>query len=311
MMLPRSRARVSMCLLMLLGAACNPAAATDPPAPPGQRLGPVLERIQREGRIVLAYRDASVPFSYLDGAGRPIGFALDICLRLVGAIQTRVKRDKLAVDYLPVNSANRFEAIERGRVQLECGSTTSNTVRRERVEFTIPHFITGARLLVRSDSLIDGIDHPQLRRLVSTTQTTPLEAARRMANDRNLSITFIEVAEHDQAVAMVEKGEADAFAMDDAMLYGLKANRPNPAALKVVGRFMTMEPLSIMLAKGDPEFKKLVDDEMRRLIHSQEMRVLYDRWFRQPIAPRGGVLNLAPSYMLQEVWKFPSDRVTF
>jgi glutamate/aspartate transport system substrate-binding protein len=310
MMLPRLRAAVLSSVLMSLAALCAPAAAADPPAP-AQRLGPVLERIQREGRIVLAYREASVPFSYLDGSGRPIGFALDICLRLVAAIQSRVRRDTLAVDYLPVNSATRFEAIERGRAQLECGSTTSNSLRRERVEFTIPHFITGARLLVKSDSLIDGIDHPRLRRLVSTAQTTPLDAARRMANDRGLSTTFIEVAEHDQAVAMVEKGEADAFAMDDALLYGLKANRPDPAALKVVGRFMTMEPLSIMLPRGDPDFKKLVDDEMRRLIHSQDMRALYDRWFRQPIAPRGGVLNLSPSYMLQEVWKFPSDRVTF
>lgn len=305
-----SRAGVLALVLMTVGIACAPAAGAEPPAPSG-RLGPLLERIQRDGRIVLAYRDASVPFSYLDASGRPVGFAIDLCLRLVAAIQTRVRRDNLTVTYLPVNSATRFEAIERGRAQLECGSTTSNTVRRSRVEFTIPHFITGARLLVRSDSPIDGIDHPQLRRLVSTAQTTPLEAARRMVTDRGLSTTFIEVAEHDQAVAMVEKGDADAFAMDDALLYGLKANRPDPAALKVVGRFMTMEPLSVMLAKGDPEFKKLVDDEMRRLIHSQEMRALYDRWFRQPIPPKGGVLNLPPSYMLQEVWRYPSDRVTF
>lgn len=271
----------------------------------------ILDRIQREGRVVLAYRDASVPFSYRDGTDRPVGFAIDICLRLVSAIEARTRRSPLLVDYLPVNSANRMDAIERGRAQLECGSTTNNALRRERVEFTIPHFITGARLLVRADSPIDGIDHPKLRRLVSTAQTTPLEAARRMANDRGLSTVFIEVADHDQAVVMVEKGEADAFAMDDALLYGLKANRPNPAALKVVGRFMTMEPLAIMLPRGDPEFKKLVDDEMRRLIHTREMQALYDRWFRQPIPPRGAVLNLAPSYMLQEVWKFPSDRVTF
>ena len=103
------------------------------------------------------------------------------------------------------------------------------------------------------------------------------------------------------------RSASSAFLIIDAQ----SVKNTDPAALKVVGRFMTMEPLSIMLPRGDPEFKKLVDDEMRRLIHSQDMRALYDRWFRQPIAPRGGVLNLSPSYMLQEVWKFPSDRVTF
>lgn len=304
--------RLAALTLVALGLSAGlPVPRAQAQTPPPARPSPTLDRIQREGRIVLAYRDASVPFSYLAGSDRPVGFAIDICLRLVGAIEARLRRSPLAVDYLPVNSASRMEAIERGRAQLECGSTTNNAVRRERVDFTIPHFITGARLLVRADSPIDGIDHPQLRRLVSTAQTTPLEAAHRMATDRGLSTVFIEVTDHDQAVAMVEKGEADAFAMDDALLYGLKANRPNPAALKVVGRFMTMEPLAVMLPRGDPEFKKLVDDEMRRLIHGQDMRALYDRWFRQPIPPRGAVLNLPPSYMLQEVWKFPSDRVTF
>ena len=304
--------RLAVLTLVALGLSAGlPVTLAEAQTPQPARPSPTLDRIQRDGRIVLAYRDASVPFSYLAGSDRPVGFAIDICLRLVAAIEARIRRSPLTVEYLPVNSASRMEAIERGRAQLECGSTTNNAVRRERVDFTIPHFITGARLLVRADSPIDGIDHPQLRRLVSTAQTTPLEAAHRMATDRGLSTVFIEVTDHDQAVAMVEKGEADAFAMDDALLYGLKANRPNPAALKVVGRFMTMEPLAVMLPRGDPEFKKLVDDEMRRLIHAQDMRALYDRWFRQPIPPRGAVLNLAPSYMLQEVWKFPSDRVTF
>lgn len=272
---------------------------------------PALERIQREGRIVLAWRDGAVPFSYRDIGGQPVGFAIDLCQRLVAAVRTRLQRDTLTVEYLPVTTSNRMEAIERGQAQLECGATSNNAARRERVDFTIPHFITGARLLVKADSPIDGIDHPQLRRLVSTAQTTPLEAARRMANDRGLSTVFIEVPDHEQAVQMVEQGKADAFAMDDAQLHGLRANRAQPGALKVVGRFMTMEPLAIMLPRGDPEFKKVVDDEMRRLIHSREMQALYDRWFRQPIPPRGAVLNLAPSYMLQEVWKFPSDRVSF
>ena len=272
----------------------------------------VLERVSAGGKLVIAHRESSVPFSYVDSqSGKPVGYAVDLCLRLAEVVRKKTGKKDMEVEFVAVTPANRITMIEQGKADMECGSTTNNAERRQKVAFTIPHFITGARLLVKSDSLIDGIDHPRLRRLVSTAQTTPLDAARRMANDRGLSTTFIEVTEHDQAVAMVEKGEADAFAMDDALLYGLKANRPNPAALKVVGRFMTMEPLSIMLPRGDPDFKKLVDDEMRRLIHSQDMRALYDRWFRQPIAPRGGVLNLSPSYMLQEVWKFPSDRVTF
>jgi ABC-type amino acid transport substrate-binding protein len=61
----------------------------------------------------------------------------------------------------------------------------------------------------------------------------------------------VEAPDHARAVEMVEKGEADAFVMDDVLLFGLAANRPNPAALKVVGKFLTTEPLAIMLPRQD------------------------------------------------------------
>ena len=110
---------------------------------------------------------------------------------------------------------------------------------------------------------------------------------------------------------MVEKGEADAFLMDDVLLFGLAANRPDPAALKVVGKFLTTEPLAIMLPRNDPAFKKLVDEEMRRLIASREINALYDKWFLKPIPPRNTALNLPVSYLLRDFWKYPTDVVPF
>ena len=109
----------------------------------------------------------------------------------------------------------------------------------------------------------------------------------------------------------VEKGEADAFATDDVLLYAFAAERPDPKALKVVGKFMTAEALAIVLPKGDPEFKKVVDDEMRRLIASRDIYPIYDRWFIQPIPPSNRALNLPVSYLLREFWKYPSDQVPF
>ena len=110
---------------------------------------------------------------------------------------------------------------------------------------------------------------------------------------------------------MVEKGEADAFLMDDVLLYGLASNRPDPTSLKVVGKFLTTEPLAIMLSKNDPEFKKLIDDEMRRLITSKEIQPIYNKWFLAAIPPNSKALNMPVSYLLKDVWKYPSDFVPF
>lgn len=269
----------------------------------------LLDRIKADKTLVLAHREGSVPFSYLDARGRPVGYAMDICLLLAKAVQKSLALDRLDVRYLQVTPSNRIEVIETGQAHLECGSTTNNATRRQQVDFTIPHFITGARFLVKASSAIDRIDHPSLRTVVSTRNTTPLAALRRIDFQRSLKLKIVEADDHRSAVAMVEEGKADAFAMDDVLLYGLAAGRPDPQALKVVGRFFTTEPLAIMLPRNEPGFKKIVDDEMRRLIYSGEIQQIYRRWFEMPIAPNGVALNLPASYLLRDLWKYPTDKM--
>lgn len=274
-------------------------------------LAGVLERIAAGGPLVLAHRESSVPFSYVNEAGQAIGYAVDLCLKLAQAVRVHTKRADMPVKFLMVTPADRITAIAQGRADLECGSTTNNAQRRQSVAFTVPHFITGARLLVRSDSKIRGLEDLKGAKLVSTRGTTPLKIAQQINSEHLMRIQVLEVADHAQAVSMVEKGDADAFVMDDVLLYGLIANRPNPAALKVVGRYLSTEPLAIMLPKDDPAFKTLVDQEMRRLIVSREIFALYDKWFMQPIAPRAVVLNMPVSHLLRDFWKYPSDWVPF
>ena len=272
----------------------------------------VLERVSAGGKVTIAYRESSVPFSYLDSqTGKPVGYALDLCLRMAELVRKKTGKKDMEVVLVPVTPANRIAAIEDGKADMECGSTTNNAARREQVAFTIPHFITGARLLVKATSAIDRIEDLNGKKLVSTKGTTPLKAADDANRQRLMGITIVQAPDHARAVEMVEKGEADAFAMDDVLLYGLAAGRPDPKALKVVGRFITTEPLAIMLPKSDPDFKKLVDDEMRRLINSREIYPIYDKWFNQPIPPNHTALNLPVSYLLRDFWKYPTDQVPF
>ncbi len=272
----------------------------------------VLERVSGGGKMVIAYRESSVPFSYIDTkTGKPVGYAMDLCLRLADVVRKKTGKKDMQVEFLAVTPANRIAMIEQGKADMECGSTTNNAERRQKVAFTVPHFITGARLLVKSASTIDRVEDLNGKKLVSTKGTTPLKAADQANRERLMGITILEAPDHAKAVEMVEKGEADAFVMDDVLLYGLAAGRPNPGALKVVGRFMTTEPLAIMLPKNDPEFKKLVDEEMRRLITSRDIYPIYEKWFAKPIPPNNTTLNLPVSYLLRDFWKYPTDQVPF
>lgn len=271
--------------------------------------GPVLERIRQSGKIVIGHRDASVPFSYLDAEGKPVGYAIDLCMKLTEAVRKKLALNSLKVEFLPVTSATRIAAVAQDKVDLECESTTNNAERRQTVAFAVPHYITGARFLVRADSRALALKDFEGKTLVSTTGTTPLKAVNQANRERLMSIRVVEVPDHVRGVEMVERGEADGFVMDEVLLVGLISSRADPGKLRVVGKYLTIEPLGIMLPKNDPEFKQVVDTEMKRLIKSREAVALHDQWFTRPIPPKGRSLDLPMNYLLKDFWKYPSDWV--
>jgi glutamate/aspartate transport system substrate-binding protein len=270
----------------------------------------VLDRVAAGGKLVLAHRASSVPFSYVH-EGKPMGYAVDLCLRLAEAVRRKTGMKDMAVAFLQVTPENRMAMVEQGKADLECGSTTNNAERREKVAFTIPHFITGTRLLMKASSKVTRMEDLAGKKLVSTRGTTAYKVAEKAGRERLMGFTLLEAPDHARAVEMVEKGEADAFAMDDVLLYSLAASRPDPKALKVEGRFLTTEALAIALPRQDAAFKQVVDEEMRRLISSREILAIYDKWFMQPIPPQGRALHLPVSYLLRDFWKYPTDQVPF
>jgi ABC-type amino acid transport substrate-binding protein len=305
----------ALCLVLLSWSNLSAQTAAQPAASaavaPAPALKPVLQRIKEGGKLVIGHRESSVPFSYYDANKKPVGYALDLCLKLADVVKKKAGVKDMPIEFMAVTSGNRIQMVAEGKVDMECGSTTNNAERRQKVAFTIPHFITGARLIVKADSKVDRIEDLEGKTLASTKGSTPLKAVEAANKERLLRIKIIEVPEHAKGIEMVEKGEADAFAMDDVLLYGLAANRPNPNAFKVVGKFMTTEPLAIMLPKNDADFKKVIDEEMRRLIVSREIYTVYKKWFEQPIPPKNTALNLPTSYLLRDFWKYPTDVVPF
>jgi glutamate/aspartate transport system substrate-binding protein len=270
--------------------------------PAAQAAESALQRITRTGTVVLGYRESSIPFSYLDENKRPVGYSIDLCRRLVSAIGKQLKRE-LKTDTRLVTSANRIDAVANGQVDLECGSTTNNAERRARVAFTVPHFITSARFMVRADSPIKL--HADLHRVVVvTTRGTTAEALFRQLNLQSR----LEIApDHGAAFAMLAAGKADAFVMDDILLASLRASAPDPERYRILDETYRVEALSIMFSRDDPELKALVDREMKRLILDGEAEAIYRQWFERPIPPNGINLRWPIGRLLRNSFRFPSD----
>ena len=269
---------------------------------------PTLDKIKASGSMTVSYRESSIPFSYLGGDGQPTGFGWEICGRIVDAVKKATGRAALKVATQAVTSQNRMPLMQNGTIDVECGSTTNNSERAKQVNFAINYFYTGTRFLVKSDSPIRSLADLKGKKVVATTGTTNYQVLRRANAEQNLGFELLGAKDHAEAALLVEQGRADAFGMDDILLYGLRASSQNPAALAVVGEALQVEPYAIMLRKDDPEFKKLVDDTLAGLMKSGEFEALYKKWFMSTIPPKGINLGAPMSKELQDNLKALSDK---
>src|SRR5256885_11792826 len=208
---------------VLLAAAAALAFATAASAQEG-----TLKKIKDSGAITIGHRDASIPFSYYDDKQQPVGYAMELCLRIADAVKTELKMPKLDVKYQLVTSANRIPLMANGTIDLECGSTTNNLERQKQVWFTITHFVTANRWVAKNASNIKTLADLKGKTIVSTAGTTNIKQITEINAQQNLGMSIISANGHPEAFQMVETGRAVAFVMDDILLYSLAAQSRSP-----------------------------------------------------------------------------------
>jgi ABC-type amino acid transport substrate-binding protein len=281
------------------------AAAASPAAAP---ITDTVAELRRRGVIRLGHREAAVPFSYLV-EGRPRGYAIDLCLRLVEGLRKRLDLPNLQVQWVMLQAAERLPAVTSGRVDLECGNTTANAERRKTVAFTTPTFIAGAGVLVRSTVAGTAGAEATLRelkgrRIVVASGTTGEKIVRR-ANEALFGLELVTVKDNAEAFAALESDRADAWITDDVLLAAYRAQAKEPARYVLLAKRHTVEPLALMHRKGDAAFERAVDAEVSALFRSGQVEQLYQRWFQRPIPPREVNLELPPSRLLREIFRTP------
>ncbi|MBR0874007.1 amino acid ABC transporter substrate-binding protein [Bradyrhizobium tropiciagri] len=273
-----------------------------------QELTGTLKNIKDTGAITLGFRDSSIPFSYLDDNQKPVGYAMDICYKIVDAVKKELKLDKLEVKLNPVTSATRIPLMANGTVDLECGSTTNNAERQKQVSFTNTHFLTASRYVFKKSSGLKSIDDLKGKTVVSTAGTTNIKQLTEANVARNLGANIIPAKDHAEAFLMVETDRAVAFVMDDILLSSLVAGSKSPDDYVISkDAFSKPEPYGIMLRKDDAPFKKVVDAATAQLYTSGEAAKIYDKWFNQKIPPKGLNLKVELAPELKNEFAKPSD----
>jgi glutamate/aspartate transport system substrate-binding protein len=267
-----------------------------------QELTGTLKKIKDSKTVTLGYRESSIPFSYLNRPGDPIGYSIDLCNAVVDETSKEIGGLETAVRYKKVTAETRIPAVRSGEIDLECGSTTANFERKKEVAFSPIFFVAGTKLLVSRSSDITSYRDLRDKTVVVTAGTTNEAAVRAISDRQKLGIRLAIGKDHADSFALLKAGKAEAFATDDVLLYGFVATDKSGEQYHVVGEYLSYDPYGLMYRKDDPDFGAVVDRTFSRLAASRELVHLYNKWFQQRL-PTGERLDLPMSPQLEEIFR--------
>jgi glutamate/aspartate transport system substrate-binding protein len=271
-------------IALLLVALCTVAAAQD--------LYGTLARIDESGIINVGHRESSVPFAYINDEQMPEGYSIDLCMRVVAAVEERLGKD-IEVNFVPVNPQTRIPLIANSTIDIECGSTTNNLTRQQQVDYSHTTFITGTKLLVRADSGISEVEDLDGKVIALAQGTTNERVIKAMIEDMGMDTRVINVSDHAEGFLALETDRVDAYSTDHILLYGLIATARNPEDYDVVGRFLSYDPYALMVGRDDSEFRLLVNETLSELFRTGEIFEIYNTWFDPLGVPPTDLLEAA------------------
>jgi glutamate/aspartate transport system substrate-binding protein len=293
----------------LLPALAGLAAALGIAAPSmAQDLTGTLKKIKETGQITVAHRESSIPFSYLDDKQQPIGYAMDICAKVVDAVKAELKMPNLKVAFQPVTSSNRIPLLQNGTVDIECGSTTNSVERQKLVAFGPTYFRIQVTAAVKKNSGINGLAELNGKNISTTSGTTSVPLLKAYEKTKHIDVKEIYGKDHAESFLLLADDRVSAFVMDDILLAGQIANSRKPDDYKILNESLRGEPYGPMLRKDDPQFKALVDKTLTALYKSPEIERIYSKWYLSPIPPKGVNLNFPMTPQLKNDFANPNDK---
>lgn len=257
-----------------------------------QELTGTLKKIADGGEIVLGHRESSVPFAYLDEKQQPIGYSIDLCLKVVEGVKAAVGKD-IKVRYVPVNPQTRIPLMANGTIHLECGSTTNNLTRQQQVAYLPTTFITGTKLLVRKAAGVKSIDDMAGKTIALAQGTTNERAVKAYIDEKKMDVKILPVKDHAEGMLALETDRVDAYSTDHILLFGLISKSKTPDDFEVVGDFLSFDPYAIMVPRNDADFQLAATKALSEVFRSGEIEKIYSKWFDPMGVPLSPELSIA------------------
>jgi glutamate/aspartate transport system substrate-binding protein len=273
-----------------------------------QDLSGTLKKVKDTGTITIGYRESSIPFSYLDDKQQPVGYAMELCMKIVDAVKADLKLPNLKVNLQPVTSGNRIPQLQAGNIDIECGSTTNSVERQKQVSFGPTYFVINVTAAVKKNSGIKTLADLNGKTISTTSGTTSVPLLKQYEKTKSVNVKEVYGKDHAESFLLLVQDRVSAFVMDDILLAGQIANSGNPGDYTIIPESLRQEPYSMMIRKDDAQFKALVDKTIGAIMKSGDIHKIYAKWFTSPIPPKNVNLNFAETPAIKAAFANPNDK---
>jgi ABC-type amino acid transport substrate-binding protein len=259
------------------------------------KLTGTLKKVADTGVITIGYNTDSAPFSFQDDSGAPIGYSVDLCRRIATATKEKLGLDKIEVKFVEISLEDRFDAVESGKIDIECSSSTITLSRLEKVDFTLMTFVTGGALVSKENAAIQTTGDLSGKTVAVARGTTTEIALNVFLKENLIDASVIVVDTDSEGMRQLDAGKVEAFAADQVVLIGQIVNTSDPESYVLSEDIFSFEPYGLSLRRNDADFRLIANRSLAQIYRTGQFKTLFNKWF--------GRVGLRPSPVLAAMYQ--------
>jgi len=254
-----------------------------------------LDKIAKSGEFVIGYRADASPLSYENSGGEPSGYSVDLCRRIAAAVKAHLGKDDIQTKFVPISSSERLSAVESGKIDIECGSTTITMDRQQQVDFTLATFVTGGSVMSLSGSGVQGISDLAGKKVGVVKDTTTVGQLNSYLTQNLIDAEVVVVSDRKEGMNRLNKGDIDAFASDQIVLIGMVIEALYPKKYSLMNETFSYEPYGLVVRRDDADFRLVANKALSQLYRSGQHIQIYNKWI--------GRIGIRPSPILGAMYQ--------
>ncbi|HEY6099903.1 MAG TPA: amino acid ABC transporter substrate-binding protein [Anaeromyxobacter sp.] len=242
------------------------AAAALAPAP--ARAGRTLDAVRQRGEVVCGVNTSAPGFSATDSQGRWQGLDVDVCR----AVAAAVLRDAGKVKFVPLNSQQRFAALQAGEIDVLSRNTTWSLTRDASlgIVFAGIDYFDGQGFMVPRKLKVDSAKKLGGATVCVQAGTTSEKNVADFFQAHGLKYKSVVFDTAEAIQSAFFSGRCQAYTTDMSDLAGARTKTAKPDDYVILPEVISKEPLGPSVRRGDDEWFQIVRWTLFAMLEAEE-----------------------------------------